>query len=275
MTLELSRSRYKAVALDVDGTLTDGKNPEIRPRAAQAIRQLAARGVPVFLLTGRRSPSALALAADFGLTGPMVTNNGASIVDAPSGKVLKEHFVSRALIERMQQAATELDLMVAAWAPETIYAPKLSHHTDLLGEMSGSSDPVVQADFADIDLDRIYKVNLLGDEDRLDELQPHLEEHYHEARRSAPLFYETSTPGATKWEGLQYCLAGVGVAPEDTVGVADGENDVDFISRVGLGVAVGNAYPRLKGVADLVIGDAGEDGTAIFLEELFGLQPGA
>ncbi len=51
------------------------------------------------------------------------------------------------------------------------------------------------------------------------------------------------------------------------VAVGDHINDLDMIEFAGLGVAMGNAQPAAKEVADLVIGHHDEDGLAVFIED--------
>jgi HAD superfamily hydrolase (TIGR01484 family) len=58
--------------------------------------------------------------------------------------------------------------------------------------------------------------------------------------------------GVNKATGLMRALHQLGVAPEDTVGVGDAENDQDFLSVCGYSAAVANAVPALKRSVDLV-----------------------
>lgn len=53
-------------------------------------------------------------------------------------------------------------------------------------------------------------------------------------------------PGVNKATGLMSALHELGVAPEDTVGVGDAENDQDFLALCGYSAAVANALPALK-----------------------------
>jgi Cof subfamily protein (haloacid dehalogenase superfamily) len=260
-------SDFRAVALDVDGTLTDHTH-QVRPRAIEAIRWLESRDIPVIILTGRRSNLVLDLARECGISRPMVSDNGSVILDTGTGEIIEQRFAPPEMRDVIFDIAERFDLGRAVWAPDGIYADDLNRYTDILGEMAG--EDVRVADLMDLPTDRVYKYNLYGSEERLDEVQPYIEANHPEVRRSAIIFFETATPGATKWEGLLHCLEHVGIDPHEVVGIADGENDLDFIEGVGLGVAVANAFPRLKELADIEIGPADEDGTAIFLEDFFG-----
>jgi hydroxymethylpyrimidine pyrophosphatase-like HAD family hydrolase len=56
----------------------------------------------------------------------------------------------------------------------------------------------------------------------------------------------------TKATGLAPALAALGVAAELTVGVGDAENDQAFLKMCGLAVAVDDAVPAVKAMADVV-----------------------
>ena len=48
--------------------------------------------------------------------------------------------------------------------------------------------------------------------------------------------------------------------PENAVAFGDGLNDLEMLKAVGFGVAMGNAHPQLKAVADYVTDDIDDDG---------------
>lgn len=64
--------------------------------------------------------------------------------------------------------------------------------------------------------------------------------------------------GINKANGLAVALAELDVGPEQVVGIGDAENDRSLLEACGLGIAVANAVPELKALADRVtIGDRG------------------
>jgi len=74
--------------------------------------------------------------------------------------------------------------------------------------------------------------------------------------------------GVTKATGLVPALEDLAVAPEDTIGVGDAENDQAFLSMCGLKVAVSNALPALKELADLVTVAARGEGVVELIDGL-------
>jgi phosphoglycolate phosphatase (TIGR01487 family) len=67
--------------------------------------------------------------------------------------------------------------------------------------------------------------------------------------------------GVDKGTGVEEALKKIGVAPSEVVAVGDGENDEDLFRVAGFRVAVANAVPELKDIADLIT--AGENGSGI------------
>ncbi|WP_242040654.1 HAD-IIB family hydrolase [Coleofasciculus sp. FACHB-1120] len=64
--------------------------------------------------------------------------------------------------------------------------------------------------------------------------------------------------GINKASGLSVALSELGLSPHNTVGVGDAENDRALLNLCECGVAVANALPMLKEVADFVTkGDRG------------------
>ncbi|MCW2750148.1 MAG: haloacid dehalogenase [Aeromicrobium sp.] len=57
---EAFRRLYRAVAVDIDGTLTVDDDIELDPEVAAALKTILGRGIPVILVTGRGDESALA-----------------------------------------------------------------------------------------------------------------------------------------------------------------------------------------------------------------------
>jgi len=65
-------SSIQLVVLDVDGTVTDRRHA-VTPASHEAVQLMQAAGIRVLLATGRRYRDVLPVAADLGLSGPLVT----------------------------------------------------------------------------------------------------------------------------------------------------------------------------------------------------------
>jgi hypothetical protein len=79
--------------------------------------------------------------------------------------------------------------------------------------------------------------------------------------------------GVTKASGLSAALAELGLSSERAVGIGDAENDVALLEACGLAVAVANALPEVKRIADLVTQGSRGIGVEETIERLLSLAP--
>lgn len=71
-------------------------------------------------------------------------------------------------------------------------------------------------------------------------------------------------PGATKGTGLTHALQELGYSPHNVIACGDAENDISLLRVAELAVAVPNALPKLKALADVVLPQDPQDrGTGI------------
>jgi hydroxymethylpyrimidine pyrophosphatase-like HAD family hydrolase len=70
----------------------------------------------------------------------------------------------------------------------------------------------------------------------------------------------------TKATGLDPALEAIGAVHDTTIGVGDAENDLVFLRRCGLAVAVANALPSVKEIADFVTEGARGAGVAELID---------
>lgn len=82
---------------------------------------------------------------------------------------------------------------------------------------------------------------------------------------SGHYFLEISHPLANKRDGLELWARHVGCAPGQITVFGDNLNDVPLFERAGFRIAVANAHPTLKSMADAVTGANDEDGVAAYL----------
>ena len=74
--------------------------------------------------------------------------------------------------------------------------------------------------------------------------------------------------GVTKATGLAPALEDLAIAADETIAVGDAENDHAFLAMCGLKVAVSNALPSLKEIADVVTVAARGEGVVELIDQL-------
>lgn len=91
----------KAVATDIDGTLTDCED-YICIEAITAIRELEERGISVILCSGNALCVTKALAKYIGCTGPTISENGAVVEYKGKIRILGERGAARKVVQELK-----------------------------------------------------------------------------------------------------------------------------------------------------------------------------
>lgn len=136
--------------------------------------------------------------------------------------------------------------------------------TRLLGEIN--QEAVVISPLTRLIAAGVVKVMVSARPEVLDRVVPAARTEAPFLERSMGWFLEATHPEATKWQSLQRALAGIGIEPEACAGVADGDNDLEWMSKIGLAIAVANARPDVLRLATGTIGPNSADSVAELLE---------
>ena len=73
--------------------------------------------------------------------------------------------------------------------------------------------------------------------------------------------------GVSKAVGIQKLVDALHKDIKDTIAFGDGRNDLEMLETVGTGVAMDNAVPEAKAVADEICQDVNDDGITTWLKE--------
>lgn len=89
---------------------------------------------------------------------------------------------------------------------------------------------------------------------------------------SGGMLGEVMSVRASKAAGLAALLARWSLSLGDVIAFGDDTPDIEMLRECGMGVAMGNAIPEVKGIADRVTLTNDEDGVAVVLEEMWEMQ---
>ena len=80
-------------------------------------------------------------------------------------------------------------------------------------------------------------------------------------------WYKLTPSGVTKETAIMRLCDHLGITPENIAAFGDDYADIGMLQLCGLGIAMGNAIPEVKAIADVVTGGNDTDGIALWLEE--------
>ena len=115
------------------------------------------------------------------------------------------------------------------------------------------------------------KLLLAGEPLELDACQELLRKRYDgllDIYKSAPYFLEIMPFGVSKGSMLPVLLDKLGISREELIAFGDNYNDMTMIGYAGMGVAMGNAEPEVKKIANYVCETNDEDGVAKTIEQM-------
>lgn len=255
------------VALDVDGTLVD-TDMVVSPRLRQAIKSAQDAGVVFTLATGRGPRSIAPFVQDLGFLAPQICYQGGLIYDVVQAQILHRATLTRALVHEAIAWAQRVQADISIYIDGQIYLETLHHPRAFYDRWFGL--PIHQVpDLTAVVTHDPEKVLFTAEPPAADAIHQDLTQHFGDRAqvlRTHELFVELVPNGTSKGEALAWLAAEYGIDRQQVMAVGDSENDLSMVAWAGLGVAMGNAVPDVKAVADWIAPTVQEDGAAVALE---------
>ncbi|WP_289183335.1 Cof-type HAD-IIB family hydrolase [uncultured Dubosiella sp.] len=270
----------KAILLDIDGTLLNSKK-ELTPRTKDALLKAQAQGCRLVLASGRPVNGLAGLAKDLKMDeygGLLVAFNGGMVLDAKTGEVLFERAMrveeSQAVLEHMKK----FDVVVLVDHGEYMFTNDVFKTIERDGkpfdvvEYEARSNRYRLCEIKDLAAFVDFPTHKILVAGTPSYLRAHAQEMAKPFDRklnsmfTADFYYEFTAQGIDKAEALRQSLDKAGFAPKEAIAFGDAQNDASMLAWAGTGVAMGNAVPSLKAVADFVTASNDEDGIARYLE---------
>lgn len=265
---------YALCAIDLDDTLL-GPDHRISHRNARALRALRELGVAVIIASGRMHEATLGYAVELGITGPIVSYNGALIKLAGTGDVWLHERVSAPLAWEIMEYCSERKLQLNFYHDGLVHSAEDTPWLQLYHSRTGSPY-VVESDMM-MKMSGVEPTKLLivDTPQYTDALLPILRDRFQGTlyvTKTTDEYLELMPLCANKGAALEFTANRLGVSQNQTLAIGDSYNDVSMVRWAGLGLAVANAKPELLAVADRTIGRYDEDGVGVVLEEIYGLD---
>jgi Cof subfamily protein (haloacid dehalogenase superfamily) len=267
-------SRYRLLAIDVDGTLVNSRN-ELTDATRQAVLQAKRAGIEIVLATGRRYSRVLPLVEPLELNVPLVTASGALIKRAADHRTLyRAEFLPGALEAclRVLSAARHEAVLYADTFDEGFdyYCCSRETESSELGEFyernvgcERTLENLMRAPpagiFAGFAMGSREQMVAL-EQELARELPEQLYVHVLRSPRYTGYMCEIAPHGVSKWTGVMRLAAAWDIRPEEICAVGDDVNDIPMIAAAGLGVAMDNALDAVKAAADRIAPSHDDDG---------------
>ena len=261
------------IAVDIDGTLL---TPErvITQNVQKTIEEAKIKGVKVVLCTGRPLAGVIDYLNALNLTEKgdyVLTYNGALAQEADTGNVLAHHTMSMTDFYEVEEMSRKIGVHLHTTTRDAIYTANRNIGEYTVREAFIVSLPLKYRTIEEMDQNLMISKMMMIDEPSIlekgIELLPNWFFEKYTILRSEPFFLEILNKEASKGQALKHLTNLLGLSAAEVMAIGDNENDIDMIEYAGIGVAMGNAVPKVKAVANVITGTNAEDGVASIIRE--------
>jgi hydroxymethylpyrimidine pyrophosphatase-like HAD family hydrolase len=202
--------------------------------------------------------------------------SGSLVCHPQSGEILFEEGMSHAELTRLIDAASKEHLYLELYTRSGYFISEWDVLAELHSEYMGELPQVVDLS-ALITSEKILKVVVIGQDgvstDQVLDLV-HREKNIpcgvsYGAAHPGIVFANFTSSNASRPRALRVITEALAVTESEIASFGDAVADLEFITRVGFGIAMGNANEEVKGQAPFVTDEVDEEGVLSALDWLF------
>lgn len=257
----------KAAFFDVDGTLIDCTIGimDISDRVKKAIKDFQKAGNVAFVSSGRPYAFLNKELLNFGFDG-FVLGNGAQVLINDETKFFSG--IDKELVKEVVSNCERLNIDYCLQGPKYSYLKEdftriLEYYREY-----GITNDFLEFNF-DIDEVDVFKIEMFPADEEGCKYCESLDRGEFNCFKNYPgEVYEMYPVKNSKGEGLLKTIELEGVELKDSYAFGDGRNDIEMIQTAAHGIAMGNAVPELKEVANEFTDAIADDGIATYLEKI-------
>ncbi|WP_322864159.1 HAD family hydrolase [Aeromonas allosaccharophila] len=265
--------KYQAVIIDLDGTLLNDHN-QISSNNIEAIKLAKSEGYQVTLASGRSHNLMIPFAKQLGIKLPMICCNGAYLFHPVNNNISNSRFIEPKVLNSLLETLNLGQFCFTLYCANGIFATQESSHFNGLKQqvvaLSAGGRMRIIANVKELlgQCGVVYKV-LVSSQDNADlcqlrdELRVDLQ-----ADLSAPNKLDVTAQGTNKGVATIHLLNQLNINPKYTIAFGDGDNDAEMFRVVGEPVAMKNASPAIRGLANIIVTDNNGCGIGQYLRRV-------
>lgn len=271
------KQKIRMIGLDMDGTLLTS-DKKITAYTMQVLEKAMEQGIEIVLSTGRAVTGIAKEILEIPGFNYIVSINGARIIDLRTQEIIYESALPIEKALQILDIIGEYDAIQEAFIDSVCYADKA-----IIPRMSefflnpGSVEYILKSRTPVEDVKAVVRqINMPVDKVNGVFKTPEDKKSVYEKLTKVPGVvvvssfrnnWEINAEGTDKGNALLRLGKHLGIRREEIMACGDSLNDMAMIKAVGLGVAMGNADPQVKEIADYVTVSNNEDGVAKAIEK--------
>jgi len=263
--------KYKAIALDMDGTLLNTEH-KLTTKTRDALLQAQEAGVKVILASGRPDFGMMTVAKELRLKdyGGIVSSfNGGKVIDMQSNEVINENALTIKDCHELYDFSRICQIGLMTYNENSIITEDCDKYTKL--EFQSCEIPFKKVDnFKESVANAPIKCLGTGDPEHIIEAAKKFQTKFNDRFSifsSMPFFLEMTKKGVNKGVSLEQIAKYLNINLTEIIACGDGNNDLEMIKRAGLGVAMDNANDTIKAAADYITTSNNDEGVTKIVNE--------
>jgi hypothetical protein len=256
-------SKYRLLAVDIDGTLSV-PGQEIHREVVESLKKCVKSGISVLLSTGKRFTNIRTLCERVGIEGPVITCNGAIVIDAGTQKILFSHFLSKTVYSTIiSTLENDGRASMAVFTDCDIVCTSVNLASRVLNLIGEPTTRFVYS-LLSLSSENVAKVLVAVEDPNALRSVYDFYAHRHAKDCSITItsdkFVEFMSIDASKGKALRSLAKSNGIMKQSIACIGDSDNDLSMFEIAGLSIAVANATPSVLQAADVVVPAASECG---------------
>ncbi|WP_026884761.1 HAD family hydrolase [Clostridium akagii] len=256
----------KAVFFDIDGTIIDCLNglTDMTHRVKKAIGALKTNGDYVFIATGRPYAFLNEAIRNFGFDGFIFTNGAYVKVNE---KCIYKESIKKDFIKEITYNFEQLNIQYILQGEKYSYIKDEYKRLHSFYDSYSISKKYLKGNYNLENIDT-YKIEMLcNDRKGIDYCVSLGNGGIYHTYNMEEKSFELCSKANTKASGILKILERLNIPIENSYAFGDGKNDIEMLSIVGCGIAMGNADDFVKSYATKVTGSVQNDGVALEIEK--------
>ena len=245
----------RLLSVDVDGTITNGRN-QVTQATADALRRAAAAGVIVTLNTGRNLCESQMVLDRVPEIRYLMGCTGAFLMDVQQHERLSNHTLDIVTARQVNAIFRKYDTLICIF-----YDDLVCNQADEIGQFTRFYPAEMKSVFDTHTVVPSLTATLAAREGGVDKFYVVFAD---AAAQQAALREIEPNKGAILLELAER----LHIRTDEILAIGDSENDVAMLQTAGVGVAMGNAKEHVREIADVVAPDNEHDGVAWTVERV-------
>ncbi len=246
----------KAIFFDIDGTLISKKHPRIREDIKALFNKLRENGILLFVATGRHVSELedLKINEDYHFDAYLTLNGCYCFNDH---EVIHQAMISKDDVRKVLELLSNLDIACMFVEDKIMYINKINERVKVAQAAINTPLPDVKDISRAIDNNIYQIIPYINDS----EIGIFIDVTNHcKGTRWNELAYDIIPKDGGKESGIKKVLSYYNLKVEETMAFGDGNNDIEMLKFVGIGVAMGNGATKTKEVSNFVTNNVDDDG---------------